>query len=575
MNIKTELSRAIRDILSRISIVDMIGRDVQLEKRGKEYVGKCPFHNEKTASFSVNDEKGKYYCFGCGASGDAISYVMKTKGYSFMQAVESLSLISGIKLPKKNMQDKQAYDRQNVILNQLRADSKFFREQLVQNKGILRYCQDRGLDNEMISKFSLGYCPQNASGDNYKFRHRLIFPIFNNANEIIAFGGRALQKDSFPKYINSNESEIFCKKETLYAYNIASKNISKNDELSQQYIVVEGYIDAVIMHKFGFSTTVATMGTAFSSEHLHLIWRNCNEPIICFDGDEAGYRAMLRAAFLALKHVSPGKTLKFCMLPKSDDPDSFLKRNSKENMQLLLKRSSYLIDFIWESFVNKYEGMIAKTPEHIATWREEIFSSISVISDEGLKRLYRLQLENLIYNFLRPNNKRKYSSGTGDIKFVDKKNKSLLREAILLYTVIRRPSVMHDVYERMSRVHFSKPGWNELWEEVCMRLLIESGAGNDIESDRDGAAIRGVVAGDRRACIDEIKSIAGHYCCACEIDKLSDAEVLAFWDDVFENHVFKAGYEDDIKAAETEFQSKCDESTWRRLKALKLNLLRK
>ncbi|MDR0552757.1 MAG: toprim domain-containing protein [Holosporales bacterium] len=553
MSTSTELDRILGLILSRVSIVDIIENEVQLVKKGREYVGKCPFHSEKTASFYVNDEKGKYYCFGCGAHGNAVSYVMKMKGYSFIQAVEYLATISGVKLPEKKQ-----YSKHNDIVKQLSNDSKFFRIQLMKNKDILKYCYSRGLDDSTISKFSLGYCPPGASGGMYKFRHRLIFPIFNCMNEVIAFGGRALRKGVVPKYINSNESEIFCKKETLYAYNLASRNISKKDEILEQYIVVEGYMDAVIMHKSGFSTTIATMGTAFSNEHLVQLWRSCNEPIICFDGDAAGRRAMLRAAFLALQYIRPGKTLRFCGLPSDHDPDSFLRENSEENMRFLLKKSLYLIDFIWEDFIYKYEQMEVKTPEHIANWRKGVLSSISVINDEELRRLYKSQLEDLMYNFLRSGRKQKYSGG--GVKFVDKKNKLLLREAILLYTVIRRPSIMHDVYERMSGVSFSRGEWSRLWEEVCVNLLADEGEGI------------GEVIGENRAVVDDIRSIAE---CYCAIDGLNDAEVLSFWSDVFENYVFKAGYKNDIKVAGAECQSDCNEDTWRRLKALKLGLLKR
>ncbi|MDR2074795.1 MAG: DNA primase [Holosporales bacterium] len=542
----TDLNVILDNIRSKVALSEIVGRDVKLIRKGRELVGHCPFHSEKTASFFVNDEKGKYYCFGCGAKGDIFSYIVQSKGVTFMQAVEQMAHEIGVKLPAHSFKELD-----NNYKNIMDECSKFFARQLLNNNEVLEYCHKRGLDQETIRLFQIGFCPQNilplmekigypAVKEAWvtKFTNRLIFPITDPRGSIIAFGARTLQKDEQPKYINSAESAIFQKREVLYGYNIASKNVSKNN----QYIVVEGYMDVVMMHKFGFHTTVASMGTSFSSEHLLNLWRHCNEPIICFDGDEAGYSAMQRAAYVALEYIQPGKTLRFCKMPSGYDPDLYIREKSVESMEILLKNSLYLIDFLWENFTDAYSRMVVKTPEYIAAWRKEIVEKLFIINNIELRNLYISAIKDRIRAVNK--GKREMPRTVGPL-FVDKKNNALLREAILLYVIVKDKAILPEIAEQLSCIIFS----NDFLENVKDCLL------NERELHDDD--------------VIKLGKIAGKYC------NFSQDNSLDFWYDVYRNHVFRDEYSRDLKLAEEEFKKDLRNDSWERLRALKLNLSKK
>ncbi|MDR1488576.1 MAG: toprim domain-containing protein [Holosporales bacterium] len=535
-----DLNRILDAIRSRVSIAEIIGKDVSLKRKGREFVGNCPFHNEKTGSFFVNDEKGKYYCFGCGAHGDIFSYIMQSKGHSFKQVLEVLADMTGVKLPKYEL--KQNNEKH---FKQMREYNVFFKDELSRSNVVKEYCDIRGIHSDLIEKFSIGYCPENSSKitkEISKFKGRIIFPIFNNnGTSVIGFGGRSLQEGIQPKYINSSESEDFQKKEILYGYHIASKNISKNEP---SYIVVEGYMDVITMHKFGFNTTVGSMGTSFTSDQLFRLWKYCDEPILCFDGDTAGCNAMVRAAFLTLEYISPGKTLKFCNLPKNNDPDSYLKENSRESMVKLLEKSVYLIDFVWERFLDLYYRIGSKNPEHVSKWKLECISKLNSVNNEELKKMYILDIKNRIYMLFR---------SKGNVKFdavnIDKTNKKILREAILLYTLARHPSIVPYVFEKMALISFS----NSSFEAMSRSILIGDNS---------------LSLGD----LKKLENIAGKYCLID--DSVSDKEAIEFWDEIFSNHFFHNEFVKDIEEAKHELKDEFNESAWERLKALKLNILK-
>ena len=567
----TDFNVILEQISSKISLSEIIGREVVLKRKGREHIGNCPFHIEKTSSFFVNDEKGKYYCFGCGAHGDMLSYVMQTKGYNFKQALEYLANTAGIKLPENKVYKKEDKKVHSI----LQECAKYFNDQLKQNSSIMEYCKTRGLDNDVIENFSIGYCPKNIndllltlknlgyrssdiskagiiSDRGAKFSERLIFPVFNRGGNVIAFGGRTLIKDHQPKYINSSDSEIFHKKDVLYGDNIASKNVSTKNK---PYIIVEGYMDVVIMHKFGFNTAIASMGTSLSSEHLLNIWKYCNEPVICFDGDSAGRKAMVRAAFLALEHISPGKSMKFAKLPEGQDPDSFLHNNSKNVMQDLLDNSQYLTDFLWKYFVDLYMAIENKSPEHILNWKNEIFNQLSIINNAELKKLYIFEFKDRTFQFVREQRKNKGNKTfVQNIIFsIDKDNKGLLREAILLYTVFKRPSIVFEVSESLACVVFS----NTNFEKLCSYILCNS---SSLSFDTFDDTIK------------ELEKIADKY---CKFDEFEDDDVISFWNEIFKTHVFKNAAKSDLKIAKDECNSKFNEGTWSRLKEIKLSMLKK
>ncbi len=562
----TDLNIILDRIRANISLSEIVGRDIKLTRKGREFVGNCPFHSEKTASFFVNDDKGKYYCFGCGAHGDVVTYIMNSRGQTFRQALELLAMEAGIKLPE--YKSINTPHRNNDIVEIMNECSLFFEQQLFSNQQVMQYCLSRDLTPETIKAFRIGYCPANVnilfeSLKSHKFKYadiiktqvfkdkntsrfggRLIFPIINKKGEIIAFGGRSLQSNEGAKYVNSPESNFFQKKETLYGIHLASKNVS---DKKKPYVVVEGYIDVIMMHRFGFDTVVASMGTAFSKEHLFKLWQHCSEPIICFDGDTAGYNAMIRAAYTALECISPGKSLRFCTLPTNCDPDSYLRENSKDSMQKLLEQSVYLIDFLWNHFLDLYDLISNKTPEHIAAWKKDIISKINTINNVELKDMYYYEIKERIYQLRR--NKTVPKSHPIKSYSVNKKNNALLREAILLYTVLKYEEIFSYVAEKLAHISFTDKEFGELRDKLLCEF--ENSANIDYT---------------------KLAEIAGKY---CNFDNYTSDKIIEFWDDVFENHVGKTGYYRDIKSAKEDVKYNMNESAWERLKALKLNLVAK
>ncbi len=569
----SELNTVLSLMKERVNLSQIVRRDVTLQKKGREFVGHCPFHNEKTGSFFVNDDKGTFYCFGCGASGDIIEYLIRKNGIQFMQAVEILSEISGIKIPEKmQYSDNCIYKQQSILLKIV----EFFKDNLAMSNDAMEYCKKRGLVQEIINKFSIGYAPRDNSLLNYlkeakfshddilnsgvfiekdgelicRFRDRIMFPVFNKNGKPIAFGGRGIRKDAMPKYINSPETTIFQKRETLYGYSSAVKCISK----VMPFILVEGYMDVVIMSKYGFNTAVASMGTAFSSQHLAKLWTYSDEPIVCLDGDFAGYNAMLKIAILALSYLQPGKSLKFCKIPEDDDPDSFLKSHPKTEMEKLLSKSKNLIDFLWERFAQNFVEMPNKTPENIAKWKREIFSHIDEIQNADIKALYKQEIRERIVALFGKGNKpsshlnayRKSLSVQ-----VDKKEKMLLREAVLLYILISRPSVIPFVVEELASVEFSDKDFEHLRHRILENLDSQDFGG----------------AGD---VVLRSKQLASEF---VSCNEMQDSDVIELWKDVFDLGIARKRVANDLKVAKSECEASFDDVTWNRFKALKLGFI--
>lgn len=573
----SELNNILGRIKEKVLLSQIVRQDLPLQKKGREYVGNCPFHNEKTGSFFVNDDKGTFHCFGCGASGDVFEYVMKKRGVQFIQAVESIAEIAGIKLPEKKEFSSDLYENQRKILQKA---AEYFKGNLPKNQIAMEYCKSREIDSEIIEKFSIGYAPINgdeflsilkknefsesdiiASGLyikkengklNPRFRDRIMFPVFDKKGWPIAFGGRGIQKDAIPKYLNSPETDIFQKRETLYGYNISSKNVSD----SNQFIVVEGYMDVVTMHIFGFNTAIASMGTAFSAEHIAKIWRYSNEPVICFDGDSAGYNAMVKSSILALNYLQPGKSLKFCLLPIDSDPDSFLKEKGKIEMQKLLDNSLDLIDFLWKHFEDQLTEIDKKTPEKIAMWKKNIYEIIGNIQNTDIKNLYKTEINDRIFKILKksPNNNRQLKI-ISDMSFsIDKKEKMLLREAILLYILIMRPSIISFVVEELSLVEFTDKNFEKIR--------------NFIAEYEDNLA--GLENTELKNSMDLIKIIGSKN---CNIDAMDEECVLDFWHNIFEFGFSKISQKKDFMMAKKECNNELSSSTWERMKALKIDSL--
>ena len=399
----------IDELKQRVPLSKIVSRRVSLKKNGIIHKGLCPFHKEKTPSFTVHDHKGSFYCFGCHESGDIISFVQKLEKYSFEESIKFLAEIAGMELPKEDKKIEEQHLKKLSVIELLEKASKWYQKQLKlsTNYNAYEYFKNRGVNDSDIKDFSLGYAPNigllsffrkenvnldlmveaglaiKADNGSYleRFRNRVIFPIKNSQNRIVGFGGRALDDNLMPKYLNSPETQVFKKNRLLYCGEIAVKKALENERV----IVVEGYMDAIFMHKSGIKETVATLGTAFNETHLQALWKIANNPVLCFDGDEAGKKAMIKAAHTALPLLTPGLTLKFCLLPKGLDPDDTIKQYGKDFMNLLIDNSIGLADFIWQ---NELEQDDLKTPENRAFFEHRVNDLFKQIENPMIKSHY-------------------------------------------------------------------------------------------------------------------------------------------------------------------------------------------
>ena len=363
------------EVRQRVDITSVIGDNIQLSKKGGEYLGLCPFHNEKTPSFSVNARKGFYYCFGCSTSGDVIKFLSQISGVSYKQAAFQLANQNNIPLPEITPEKKAEHTEKEKVQEVLEVVNQFFKSQL--NDKVLNYLTKRDITSQMIENFSIGFAPQygklfeylkqkniplllavkaglftkDDNGNLYEiFRKRIIFPIKDVYGKVIAFGGRSLNNDS-PKYINSPETLLFKKSENLFAEDLAISNAYKK----KQIIVVEGYLDAIALHIAGFNETVASLGTALTEAHLHKLWRLVDEIVICFDNDKAGVQATIRVADMVLPLVDTKRTIKVVFLPKGSDPANLLLEKGKNYLQNVILKKTTLAEAIWSITLSKFD----------------------------------------------------------------------------------------------------------------------------------------------------------------------------------------------------------------------------
>jgi DNA primase len=402
------------ELRARLSLSDIVGRKVALKRRsGAEFAGLCPFHNEKTPSFTVNDKKGFYHCFGCGEHGDAVGFVMKTEGLSFPESVEKLAREVGLQVPRATPAERERAERASSLQEVVELAARWFQKQLrlPTGRGALDYLRGRGLSDETIDDFRLGFSPDSRDGliaalkregatldkiveaglaiqpedagrEPYdRFRGRAMFTINDRRGRAIAFGGRVMG-ESEPKYLNSPETPLFHKGANLYCLDRAREAATKN----QPVIVAEGYMDVIALHGAGFTGAVAPLGTALTEGQLGELWKLADEPALCFDGDNAGRRAAQRAAERALPLLRPGKSLRFVALPAGEDPDSLIRSRGAESIRRLLELARPLADVVWEI---ETEGKPADTPERRASIRRAVSRRVGEIADPTVRGYYQ------------------------------------------------------------------------------------------------------------------------------------------------------------------------------------------
>ncbi|MEP7222108.1 MAG: DNA primase [Novosphingobium sp.] len=403
------------ELRARISLSAVIGRTTRLTKAGHEFKACCPFHNEKSPSFTVNDAKGFYHCFGCGAHGDAIRWMTDQRGLSFMDAVKELAAEAGMEVPAADPRAAQQAEQRDSLHDVMNAAQKWFVEQLHGPEGekARTYLASRGFDAHTAARFGFGYAPSGRQAmkaalsqfpeamlieaglrilvdekEPYdRFRGRLMLPIEDARGRVIAFGGRILDaaKTDAPKYLNSPDTPMFDKGRTLY-------NLHRAGPLSRQtgrLVVVEGYMDVIALSAAGIGDCVAPLGTALTERQIELLWRMVEAPVLCFDGDAAGQRAAMRAVTRALPLLRPAHTLRICQLPVGMDPDDLVKRDGAAAMEERLSGAQSLIETLWQ-----YELAAAPlpTPEDKAGLKARLMAHVETIADPDIKSLYRRDL---------------------------------------------------------------------------------------------------------------------------------------------------------------------------------------
>jgi DNA primase len=419
------------ELRDRISLSQVVGRRVLWDNR-KSNQGKgdlwapCPFHHEKTASFHVDDRKGYYYCFGCQAKGDAISFVRETENVSFMEAIEILAGEAGLALPERDPRAQETADRRTILTQVMEQAVGWFRLQLKTGAGAeaRAYLARRGLDAGAIDRFEIGFAP--AGWENLReamtgrginldqllsvglvkasdkgrapydvFRNRIMFPIRDGRGRAIAFGGRAMDPTDNAKYLNSPETELFDKSRNLYNLKPAREASGKGQPL----LVAEGYMDVIALSEAGFGASVAPLGTAVTEPQVQLMWRLSSEPIIALDGDKAGLRAAFRVIDLALPLLEAGKGLRFALMPEGKDPDDLLRAEGPAAVQAVLDAAVPMVQLLWQQ---ETEGRVFDSPERRAALDLALRTRIGKIKDPSLRHHYGEALKELRYQAYRP-----------------------------------------------------------------------------------------------------------------------------------------------------------------------------
>jgi DNA primase len=492
------------ELRTRTSLSQVVGRKVMWDNR-KSNQGKgdmwapCPFHHEKTASFHVDDRKGYYYCFGCHAKGDAISFVRETENVDFMEAVKILAQEAGMTVPERDPQAQQKADRRTELIEVMEMAVRHFRMSLNTGAGgaARDYLEGRGLKADALERFEIGFAPDGwqglwdhltgkgvepqkiidcglakpsqKGGKPYDtFRNRIMFPIRDVRGRCIAFGGRAMDPDDNAKYLNSPETELFDKSHTLYNHAPAREAAGKGQPL----IVAEGYMDVIALSEAGFGASVAPLGTAVTEHQLQLLWRISDEPIVALDGDTAGLRAAYRVIDIALPLLEAGKSLRFALMPEGQDPDDLLRRSGAKAVQDVLDAAMPMVTLLWQ---RETEGRSYDSPERRAALDKALREKIALIRDPSIRHHYGEAVKELRWQLFNPRNNRPPRGAAGQgarrtgggkgkwtpvepVRAVtktsllvtsDEKAYGELREAVILAVLILTPEVLDEFESRI------------------------------------------------------------------------------------------------------------------------------
>lgn len=502
-----DLQKFLDELRSRVSIVDVVGGKVKLTRKGREYQACCPFHNEKTPSFTVNEAKGFYHCFGCGAHGDIIKFEMEANNLPFMDAIQKLAAKVGMQVPRLSHESREEIEKRASQYDIVEMAAKFFEKclRLPEGRQAMDYLANRGFDEAIITKFRLGYAPNNNGlrallaskgiSDNEMaelglisipddrnrrphdfFRDRVIIPIMDKRGRAIAFGGR-IMGDGQPKYLNSPETPVFNKRRILYNLNNARDKAFE----ARNIIICEGYMDVIAMDKFGIEYAVAPLGTALTEDQIQEAWKVCPQPTLCFDGDNAGIRAAVRSVDRALPILKAGYSTRYAFLPDKMDPDEYLKAKGRDEFLKIIADTVPLAELVWRKNIQSKD---ISTPEQKALIEKNIMEEVGKIADEKVRGYYIQEMKNRIYEEFGRSawKERRYHSADYQKKnrsSVQNKNpvqshgKASLDELVLNFVLaafVYYPELIAEYEEKMSYFDFNSPKMRSMFDnmvEIC------------------------------------------------------------------------------------------------------------
>ena len=601
------------EIRARLPVSEVVRRKVALKKAGREWKGLSPFNPEKSPSFFVNDQKGFYHCFSSGKHGDQFRFLMETEGLSFREAVERLANLAGLAVPAASPEDEKREARRKTLHEVMELAAKFFEDSLQARAGARArgYLADRAIAPATQARFRLGYSPGPrdevpggrfalkehlggksvpvedmveagllVSGEDIplpfdRFRERVMFPITDFKNRVVGFGARALADDAQPKYLNSPETPLFHKGALLY--NVAGARAAAHKGASP--IAVEGYVDVIALVAAGFEAAVAPLGTALTEDQLLLLWRMGQEPILCFDGDQAGRRAAYRAVDLALPLLKPGISLRFALLPEGQDPDDLVRQAGPEAMQEVLKAAQPLSSMLWQ---RETEAANLETPERKAALEARLSDLLRMIQDETVRRHYRDELAQRLRRLFAP-----ADGGPARSNFRDSPGRRRTfaprgqlrergarlaaspmvrgalaavpaREALILVAVLNHPWLLADHAEALAELEFAHRD-----AEALRRALLDAAAGGAADTETLAHRVEEVGAGPALA---SIKRAITH---AADWPVRPDAapeDVARFWRQVATLQVKKRTLSKELREAERALGAEPSEANFARLK---------
>ena len=510
------------ELRSRICLSDVVGRKVQWDLRKSNQArgdmwAPCPFHQEKTASFHVDDNKGFYYCFGCQAKGDAIGFIKETENVNFIEAVEILASEVGLQMPEFDPKSKEKADRNKILLEIMEQSVNFFRLTLNSNQGkhALEYLKKRGLSSDAIERFEIGFAPADQTTLTQKlidkgydldaiietgmsvksdesnrlydrFRARIMFPIRDSRGRCIAFGGRSLDSTARAKYLNSPETPLFDKGSNLYNLVNARSAVGRGEPL----IVAEGYMDVIALDSGNFNGAIAPLGTAITEKQLQLMWRISPEPIIALDGDKAGLRAAYRLIDLSLPLLRTGKALRFSIMPEGKDPDDLIRNEGASVFKNLIDEAVPMVDLIWK---RETEGKSFDSPERRAGLDKSLSDVIALIKDKNLKNHYRDALFQARRQFLGrqnagttefKNNSRLMPQSDTKSSFLvaaDEKTVSAqIRESTVIAVLMNFPELIEIFYDELIMIDLASPDCDLILKEL---VKLDNGTKAEIKNE--------------------------------------------------------------------------------------------